>query len=130
MKQVDTITMVAKRTRRQHSAEFKSQVVKACCAPGVSIAGVALAHGLNANLVRRWLTEHGVTPQSRRAGSQSAGAVLLPTPPFVPVTVESAPAALPEIRIEVRRGAACDAPLACAGSGGMRRLAQGLAAMI
>lgn len=106
MKQVDTITMVAKRTRRQHSAEFKSQVVKACCAPGVSIAGVALAHGLNANLVRRWLIEHGVTPESRRAGSQSVGAVLLPTPPFVPVTVESVPAALPDIRIELRRGAA------------------------
>lgn len=106
MKQVDTNkSLLARRTRRRHSDEFKSHVVKACCAPGVSIAGVALAHGLNANLVRRWLVEHGVTPQSRRATTQCVDTgVQLPA--FVPVTVESAPAAMPDIRIEMRRGAA------------------------
>ncbi len=88
MKQVDThAKMLAKRTRRRHSGEFKSRVVKACCAPGVSIAGVALSFGLNANLVRRWLVERGLTPERRRAGSLCVGTtVLLPTQPFVPVT--------------------------------------------
>ena len=43
--------------RRTHSAAFKAEVAAACAAPGVSVAGVALAHGLNANQVRRWLGE-------------------------------------------------------------------------
>lgn len=44
-----------KQKRRHHSAVFKQQVVEACQRPGVSVAAVALAHGLNANLLRRWL---------------------------------------------------------------------------
>jgi transposase len=43
-----------RKTRRRHSAEFKSQVVEACSVPGASTAGVALAFGVNANLVRQW----------------------------------------------------------------------------
>jgi transposase len=39
--------------RRRHSDEFKAQAVQACMHPGVSIASVALARGLNANMLRR-----------------------------------------------------------------------------
>ncbi|MFZ6774183.1 transposase [Undibacterium sp. SXout7W] len=42
--------------RRRHSAEFKAQVVQACEQPGVSIAAIALHYGLNANLLRNWVT--------------------------------------------------------------------------
>ena len=45
------------RTRRRYSDEFKSQVIEACRQPGVSMASVALANGLNANLLRRWVVE-------------------------------------------------------------------------
>jgi transposase len=44
---------IVRRRRRTHSAEFKAKVVSACRQPGVSIAAVALANGLNANLLRR-----------------------------------------------------------------------------
>lgn len=40
--------------RRRHGAEFKAKVLAACDEPGASISGVALAHGLNTNLVRQW----------------------------------------------------------------------------
>ena len=43
--------------RRRHSAEFKAEAVAACRQPGVSIASVALARGLNPNLLRRWMVE-------------------------------------------------------------------------
>jgi len=61
---VDTMQSTpTKRTRRLHAPDLKHQVVTACPQPGASIAGVALAHGLNANLVRRGLKqgqpEHG-----------------------------------------------------------------------
>ncbi len=44
----------AKRIRRRHNAEFKHQVLAACAQPGASVAAVALAHGLNDNLVHKW----------------------------------------------------------------------------
>lgn len=54
------------RQRRSHKEEFKQAVVEACCEPGVSVAGIALANGVNANQVRRWMRERGLTPPSRR----------------------------------------------------------------
>src|ERR1019366_1502785 len=46
--------------RRRHSAELKAKVLAACDEPGASISEVALAHGLNANLVRKWRSSRGV----------------------------------------------------------------------
>jgi transposase-like protein len=40
-----------RRRRRRHSAEFKAQLIKTCQQPGVSSAVVALANGLNANML-------------------------------------------------------------------------------
>ena len=45
------------RRHARYSDEFKSQVVAACLAPGVSKAAIALANGLNANMLRRWVVE-------------------------------------------------------------------------
>ena len=42
--------------RRKHTPEFKARVV-ALCQPGVSTSAVALAHGVNANLLRRWIKQ-------------------------------------------------------------------------
>ncbi len=39
--------------RRTYSAEFKQQIVQAYKAQGISIASVALQHGLNTNLVSK-----------------------------------------------------------------------------
>jgi transposase len=45
------------RSRRQHSPEFKQGLV-AQCQPGVSVSRVALAHGINANLLRKWIDRY------------------------------------------------------------------------
>lgn len=34
---------------------FKAQVVQGCLKPGVSMTSVAFRHGINANLVRKWI---------------------------------------------------------------------------
>jgi transposase len=89
------------RRRRVHSAEFKAQAVQASQQPGVSMAAVAMAHGINANLLRRWVHEKVQLPVDALAVSEKpVGFIALPTP---------APSAPPEpsgepIRIEVRRG--------------------------
>ena len=89
-----------RRRRREHSAEFKAQVVAACSAPGVSSAAVAMVHGLNANLARRWVREAERCGGSVRVKAAN-GAV--PTA-FVPVQLPPAQAVPTDIRIELRRG--------------------------
>jgi transposase-like protein len=96
-----------RRHRRSHSAEFKAKVIHACAEPGVSVSAVALAHGLNANLVRRWLNGRGVDRMSAlvRKGAQpveqqSRGATV---GTFLPVQIVQDRAAT-DIRLELRRG--------------------------
>jgi len=86
-----------RRRRRKHSAEFKAQVAAACMQPGVSIASVAMANGINANLARRWVLE-----VERVAGeTATSGASQTFVPLQLPAPVRPAAA---DIRIEVRRG--------------------------
>jgi transposase len=56
-------------------------VVEKCLVPGASVSAVALAHGFNTNLVRKWISNH----RSRRIPGQ-------PTGTLVPVGVLEAPA--------------------------------------
>lgn len=83
-------------TRRRYSAAMKAQVVTACDEPGASVAKVAMAHGINANVVQRWrqLAREG-KPASAKTGE------LLALPLMVPPEATPAPA---EIRVELRRG--------------------------
>lgn len=46
-----------RRRRRRHSADFKASVISECLQPGVSMASVALANGLNATMLRKWVVE-------------------------------------------------------------------------
>ena len=82
-------------SRRRHSTELKAQVLAACAEPGASISGVALAHGLNASLVRKWRSGRGtqrgslaVAPASRSAASATSVA-----PEFVALEMPAAPKA-------------------------------------
>ncbi|WP_158013188.1 IS66-like element accessory protein TnpA [Pseudomonas sp. RU47] len=43
------------RQRTSYPKHFKAQVVQECLQPGVPTASVALRHGIDANLVRKWI---------------------------------------------------------------------------
>ncbi|KDD66155.1 transposase-like protein [Pseudomonas sp. BT76 TE3572] len=43
------------RQRKSYPKSFKTQVVQGCEQPGVSVAAIAMRHGINANVVRWWL---------------------------------------------------------------------------
>ena len=58
MEQVE-VKLPATRKRGRYSSEFKRELVAACRAPGVSVASIALANGINANLLRRWVAQIG-----------------------------------------------------------------------
>jgi transposase len=103
--------------KRVHSEEFRAGLVRACSEPGVSVAGIALANGVNANLLRKWMKARGVTIPNRRP--KQAIHQPLGVAEFVPVAMAPAKPSLPEIRIEARRGDAVvkvDWPVAAAGA--------------
>lgn len=41
--------------RNIYDADAQRKLVEACLQPGVSVSGMALAHGLNTNVLRKWL---------------------------------------------------------------------------
>lgn len=92
------------RRRRTHPEEFKQAVIAACCEAGASVAGIALANGINANQVRRWMRERGIEPPSRRLPARSISAERGAEPAFVAVPIPPVVSEVPDIRIEVRRG--------------------------
>ena len=65
------------RRRRYHPEEFKQSLIAACCEPGASVAGVALANSVNANQVRRWMRERGIEVPGRRLPSSTVNAELV-----------------------------------------------------
>jgi transposase len=44
--------------RRTYTLQYKLDMVRECGEPGVSVAAIAMAHRINANLVRRWIVRH------------------------------------------------------------------------
>ena len=91
-----------RRRRRTHSEHFKAEAVGACQQPGVSVAAVALARGLNAAMLHRWVkaAERSGRPIAIRA--TAPGVAIESGEGFVPMTLPSNPAE-GTIRIEVRR---------------------------
>jgi transposase len=92
------------RRRRRHSDEFKAAAVAACLQPGISMAAVATANGINANLLRRWAREEEVKTEVTQSDRASADATAPPGPAFMPLTLPPLAAPTTDIRIELRRG--------------------------
>jgi transposase len=88
--------------RRRHSAQLKAEVVSECQKPGASVAAIALARGLNANLVHGWLS------LSKAARKQSDSVERAVDERFVELQLPSTMASTGprrDIQIELRRGA-------------------------
>ena len=73
------------KSRRRHGAQFKQEVLAACDQPGASVAGVAQAFGVNANLVHQWRRGRGFRPP----GGYPSGKVIL-SPSGIPRMLVSA----------------------------------------
>lgn len=43
------------RQRNSYPKPFKAQVVQECLQPGTTLSSVAISHGINANVIRKWL---------------------------------------------------------------------------
>ena len=77
--------LVGRKRRRRYDAAWKDRLVAACLEPGVSVSRLALEHGVNVNLLWKWIRQY-------RLAQQHKAAARLPSPPvFVPVRIEAAP---------------------------------------
>ena len=74
--------------RRHYDPQAKLELVRECLKPGESVANTALRHGINTNLLRKWITN-----SVQRSGMGTPAAVdlkVLAVPnPFVAVRIES-----------------------------------------
>jgi transposase len=88
--------------RRRYDLQSKRALARACLQPGVSLAGMALKHSVNANLLRKWVVSYQL------ASDAAAPAVAMedPADAFVPVVLGGSSAT----RIEQHRRSAPPAP--------------------
>ena len=69
------VRLVGRDGRRRYDPGSKERLVAACLQPGVSISGLALTHGVNANLLHKWVKD------AREAGVSAGSA----SSSFIPV---------------------------------------------
>ena len=118
-------------SRRRHPAELKDKVLAACEEPGASVAAVAQAHGLNANLVHKWrrcqdamrlsstasvtpakVADLSLRPPARAAApaapSVAAGVTVTAQRPAATRTLTDASSAFVPLQLEMPRAAPAD----------------------
>ena len=110
LKDSDPPRYAARRTKRTYSADTKAELLAACSAPGASIAAVASAHGMNANVLHRWLKESS-QPRLPIGNGADTGATNVAmagqsVPSFIalPLLTKLAEQVEREIKVEVRKG--------------------------
>ena len=91
-----------RRPRRRRPLSEKLAIIRECLQSGASLAGVALAHGANANMVRKWVLKY----QRGGYGPLAEASRLLPVVVKPRVTRRSTTTADsgPVIEVELRRG--------------------------
>ena len=95
----------AGRTRRTYSASFKYELIEQCRQVGVSCSAVAISHGMNPNVLRRWIKD---AADSSDAAPPAPKSVVDVKPAFValPMTVptpQAPDAAQANVRIDIQR---------------------------
>lgn len=94
-------------THRTYTRQFKAELVAACQQPGASIAATALQHGMNANVLHRWLKEHERDERHRLIDPLGVAVPTSPVPAFIPLKPPTGmlePTAC-DIKVELRKGA-------------------------
>ena len=83
---MNQLSTVERPRRREYSVEFKTSVLEQSRRPGASLAGVALAHGINPNMVHRWMREDRQRLQLIELQRGASAFVPLQLPPSLTAT--------------------------------------------
>ena len=108
LKDSDIARYTARRTHRTYTPAFKAELVAACLEPGTSIAALASSHGMDANVLHRWLKEHARSGRHLPIASQqpSIPAPSTSMPAFVALRLPNVTpeAGATELKVELRKG--------------------------
>jgi len=94
------------RTRRTYSTSFKSELIEQCRQVGVSCSAVAISHGMNPNVLRRWIKEAAHPSDAAATAPTPVDVELKPAFVALPMTVPTpqAPDAVQvNVRIDIQR---------------------------
>ena len=112
------VVSVLRNGRRRYDPVSKQRLVEACRQPGASLAGLALRHGVNANLLRKWVQPGQQRPGTAVGASERATEVFVPVvelcgvadpperpaPPLIQHPVQPVKAAGPRLTVEMPNG--------------------------
>ena len=87
--------------RSMYHAGAKRELVRRCLQPGVSLAATAVAHGLNPNLLRKWVVLQTGKPRLALREPKLLGVRALPSPAVEPVSTPIATAAPGQWQLEL-----------------------------
>lgn len=104
LKDSDIPRYAVRRTKRTYSPDTKAALLAACRAPGASIAAVASAHGMNANVLHRWLKESTQSDICPTGVCVETAEQDIPAFIPVPLLTQAVEPMEPMIRVEVRKG--------------------------
>lgn len=84
--------------RSVYDETAKAELVALCMQPGTSVSRLARECGVNANQLSAWVRQH----ERKNAPPAQAQLAQVPTPAFVPVTVEATPTAPAEPALDLQ----------------------------
>ncbi|MEY9585257.1 IS66-like element accessory protein TnpA [Sinorhizobium fredii] len=76
------VRLVGRNGRRRFDRASKDRLIAACLEPGASVSKLALEHGVNANLVWKWIRKHTQAPPFPPSSTSA----------FLPVQITAMPA--------------------------------------
>jgi transposase len=94
------------RTRRTYSTSFKSELIEQCRQVGVSCSAVAISHGLNPNVLRRWIKDAADSSDAAPPAPKSVVVDVKPAFVALPMAVptpQAPDAAHANVRIDIQR---------------------------
>lgn len=86
--------------RSVYDQDAKRALIEACLQPGVSVARMALQHGVNANLLRTWITRYRREDDKAVVEGGAGAAATLPA--FVPIIAARMSAVRSVFRLHAR----------------------------
>ncbi|MFM0069181.1 IS66-like element accessory protein TnpA [Paraburkholderia aspalathi] len=95
----------SRKGRPNYAPEFRREIAMAACEPGISVAMLALSHGLNPNMVFKWRRQYRAGLLDNRTVSEAAVFVPVAISPDASMAVSSLPAPTAQLPFRAQEAA-------------------------
>ena len=95
----------SRKGRPNYAPEFRREVARAACEPGLSVAKLAQSHGLNPNMVFKWRRQYRAGLLDNKTVSETAVFVPVAISPDDPMAVSSLPGPTAQLPLRAQEAA-------------------------